>query len=203
MAVDDHQGKTFLPRTRKTRALLAIMAMSSPKPVLRPYVASLLWSLREKEQARASLRQSVHELQDTLGYAWSHLFFADRHSLALRGASLSIDAVPLTQPAANAPGSLDRFKDVLLEDLNGLDPAFDRWLTEERARFARIGRSLGESILALSKDPSTTTETAERLLAIDRTHEGAWRAIMRVHAEAGDRGAALATYERCRVALVP
>ena len=30
---------------------------------------------------------------------------------------------------------LDGFEDVLLEDLNGLDPAFDRWLEDERGRF--------------------------------------------------------------------
>ena len=36
---------------------------------------------------------------------------------------------------------------------------------------------------------------------IDRSHEGAWRAIMRAHGERGDRGAALMTYERCRSAL--
>jgi DNA-binding SARP family transcriptional activator len=97
MAVGDHKGQNFLPRTRKTRALMAVLAMASPKPVLRVQLAGLLWSRREIEQARASLRQSVHELQDTLGAFWSHLFVTDRHHLSLRGAELEIDALPLIQ----------------------------------------------------------------------------------------------------------
>ena len=151
MAVNDNEGQTYLPRTRKTRALMALLAMSSPKPMLRPQLASLLWSQRENEQARASLRQSVHELQDTLGASWSHVFVTDRHHLSLRGAQLEIDALLLAQPAQISPDLLDQYDEVLLADLNGLDPAFDRWLENERGRFVRIRRTIGESFL-----PDTT-----------------------------------------------
>jgi DNA-binding SARP family transcriptional activator/tetratricopeptide (TPR) repeat protein len=201
MAVDDSNGRSYLPRTRKARALLAILAMASPKPVLRQQLAALLWSRREQEQARGSLRQSVHELQDTLGPAWSHLFITDRHYLSLRGAALEIDALALAQPAALSAEILDRFEDVLLEDLNGLDPAFDRWLDDERARFRRIGRTIGESLLAKCEDPVAAIDAAEQLLNIDQMHEGAWRTIMRSHAERGDSGAAITSYDRCRNAL--
>src|SRR3954463_10890094 len=145
MAVEDQAGRSYLPRTRKTRALLAILALASPKPVLRPAVASLLWSRREKEQARASLRQCVHELQDTLGFNWSYLFVADRHNLIFRGSAGTVDAAVLSQPGQPNLENLALFKETLLEDLTGLDPAFDHWLDEERARFARIGRTIGES----------------------------------------------------------
>jgi DNA-binding SARP family transcriptional activator/TolB-like protein/Tfp pilus assembly protein PilF len=201
MAVDDSKGRSYLPRTRKTRAILAILAMASPKPVLRQQLASLLWSRREQEQARGSLRQSVHELQDMLGPAWSRLFVTDRHHLSLRGAGLEIDALALAQPAMISPEILDQFENVLLEDLNGLDPAFDRWLEDERARFRRIGRTIGESLMAKCEDPLASIEAAEQLLAIDRMHEGAWRTIMRSHAELGDLGTAMASYDRCRGAL--
>ncbi|WP_158923520.1 BTAD domain-containing putative transcriptional regulator [Acidisphaera sp. S103] len=196
--MDDSKGRTYLPRTRKTRALLAVLAMASPRPVLRQQLASLLWSRREQEQARGSLRQSVHELQDALGPAWSHLFVTDRHYLSLRGAAMEIDVLSLAQPAAISVEILGQFEDVLLEDLNGLDPAFDRWLDDERARFRRIGRAIGESLLAKCEDPIAAIGAAEQLLAIDRTHEGAWRTIMRSHAERGDLGAAATSYERCR-----
>jgi DNA-binding SARP family transcriptional activator/TolB-like protein len=201
LAVEDSDGRSYLPRTRKTRALLAILAMASPRPVLRPQLASLLWSRREQEQARGSLRQSVHELQDTLGQTWSHLFITDRHNLSLRGAELEIDAQLLAQPAEISIDILDRFEEVLLEDLNGLDPAFDRWLEDERARFQRIGRTIGESLLAKCDDPVAALDAAERLLIIDRMHEGAWRTLMRSHAERGDLGAAVAAYDRCRSVL--
>jgi DNA-binding SARP family transcriptional activator len=185
MTVGDTKGRSYLPRTRKTRAMLAVLAMASPKPVLRVQLASLLWSRRENEQARASLRQSVHELQDTLGGTWSHVFVADRHHLSLRGTELDIDALMLAQPERISTGLLDRYEDVLLEDLDGLDPAFDRWLDEERGRFVRIGRAIGESLLAQCDDPVATIEAAEHLLGIDRRHESAWRAIIRANAEQG------------------
>ena len=175
--------------------------MASPKPVLRQQLAALLWSRRQQEQARGSLRQSVHELQDTLGPAWSHLFITDRHYLALRGAGLEIDALALAQPAVLSAEILDRLQEVLLEDLNGLDPAFDRWLDDERARFQRIGRSIGEALLANCEEPLAAIDAAEQLLSIDRMHEGAWRAIMRGHVERGDLAAAKACYDRCRNVL--
>jgi DNA-binding SARP family transcriptional activator/TolB-like protein len=197
LAVEDRARRSYLPRTRKTRALLAVLALSSPKPVLRLTIASLLWSRRETEQARASLRQCVHELQDVLGYTWSHLFVADRHNLLLRGSALSIDAAIVLQPAQHQQCSLAIYRDTLLEDLNGLDPAFDQWLEEERARFARIGRNIAEGLLARSPDPPSTLAIAEDLLLIDQTHESAWRAIIRAHDESGNRSLALSAYDRC------
>ena len=198
MAVDDPTGRSYLPRTRKTRALLAILALASPKPVLRLRLAALLWSRRENEQSRASLRQSVHELQDTLSPAWSHVFHTDRHHLVLRGDACDIDA--LAQPLQPSQ-TLKRFETVLLEDLDGLDPAFDQWLDEERARFARVGRTIGENLLAQCQDPASAIDAAEQLLGVDRLHEGAWRSIMRSHAERGDPAAAVAAYDRCRSVL--
>jgi DNA-binding SARP family transcriptional activator len=201
MSVRDHTGRSLLPRTRKTRAMMAILALASPKPVLRLTIASLLWSRREKEQARASLRQCVHELQDVLGYSWSHLFVPDRHNLTFRGGGIVVDAVALLQATQPGTDLLAPFKDTLLEDLNGLDPAFDHWLQEERARFARIGRTIAEGLLSRTQDPPETLGIAEHLLQIDRAHEGAWRAIIRAHADRGDRSMAVAAYDRCRAAL--
>ncbi len=143
----------------------------------------------------------MHELQDVLGYDWSYLFVADRHNLLLRGPNMSIDAVTLLQPAQHRLDSLAIFRDTLLEDLNGLDPAFDQWLEEERARFARIGRNIAEGLLARSPDPPSTLAIAEDLLLIDQTHESAWRAIIRVHDESGNRSLALSAYDRCCAAM--
>src|SRR5271166_4336838 len=62
-------SESVLPSGRKTRALLAILALSSPRTVLRGKLAELLWSRRPEEQARASLRQEIHRLLETLGPA--------------------------------------------------------------------------------------------------------------------------------------
>ena len=200
MAIDDSLGRVSLPRTRKTRAMLAILAMASPRPVLRLNLTALLWSQRQKEQGRASLRQAVHELQDVLAPAWGRLLHAERHHLSLHGAGLSVDVLNLNIASPRDTDAIRQFQNPLLEDLTGLDPAFDRWLTDERGRMNRAALVWGESILADQKDPAAALELAEQLLTIDRSHEGVWRAVIRCHLETGDRQAARLAYERCRAA---
>jgi DNA-binding SARP family transcriptional activator len=140
-------------------------------------------------------------LQDTLGASWCHVFVTDRHHLLLRGTELDIDALLLVSPTRISPELLDRYEDVLLEDLNGLDPAFDRWLENERGRFARIRRTIREHLLAQYDDPLAAIEAAQQILVLDRRHEAAWRTLIRCHAERGDMRAALGAYDRCRSTL--
>jgi DNA-binding SARP family transcriptional activator/TolB-like protein/Flp pilus assembly protein TadD len=194
-------GKSVLPRARKTRAVLAVLALSAPRPVLRTQLTALLWSQREKDQARASLRQAVHELQESLGSPAGRLLCPERNHLALLVGGLWVDALDVGRDTGNAEAMLDLFRAPLLEDLNGLDPAFDRWLENERRRLIQVGRTIAEGLLRDCTDPDAVLRAAERLLVIDRSHEGAWQAAIRIHLERGDRGAALAAFERCRSAL--
>ncbi len=143
MRAEDAGGHSILPRTRKTRAMLAIVALSSPNPVLRLQLTSLLWSQREKEQARASLRQSIHELQDTLPATMGHLFTAERHHLSMQRTGVWIDVLHATQPDVLTPDLLDSFRAPLLDDLIGIDPAFDQWLHAERTRLLGVARAMG------------------------------------------------------------
>ncbi len=64
----------------------------------------------------------------------------------------------------------------------------------------RIAVALGEAILTEQQDPTAALDLADRLLTIDRGHEGIWRAVIRCHAELGDRVAARQAYEQCRLA---
>ncbi len=87
MDARDDAGNSLLPRARKTRAALAVLAMAAPAPVLRERLTALLWSRRNREQARASLRQCVHELQ-TLLQPLGNMLQADRNHLTLRADAL-------------------------------------------------------------------------------------------------------------------
>lgn len=201
MTVEDTGGKAILPRTRKARAVLAVLALASPRPVLRLQLTALLWSQREKEQARASLRQAVHELHDTLGSECGTLLVAERHHLSLKGNGLWVDAVHGLHSDYARQLESGWFGRPLLEDLIGLDPAFDHWLEEERQRVGRIARNVAEGLLTDQQDPQGTLRMAEQVLAIDRTSERAWRAIIRIHADLGDQSGALLAYEQCCAAL--
>jgi DNA-binding SARP family transcriptional activator/TolB-like protein len=200
MAILDHVGASFLPRSRKTRAIVAMLALSAPRPVLRMRLTSLLWSRREKEQARASLRQAVHEIQDTLGTAWSRVLVAERHHLSMDPRLMTVDALTAAAPAAPRTELLELLREGFLEDLEGLDPGFDSWLGQERQRLVALARLSGEAGLHESQTEAEAMASAKSLLQIDPSHDGAWRVLIEGHIKAGDRAAALFAWEQWREA---
>jgi DNA-binding SARP family transcriptional activator len=103
MQVQDASGRSVLLRSRKTRAVLAVLALAGPKPVLRTRLTGLLWSRRESEQARASLRQSVHELRVALGPDAGRLQ-ADRNHLMLLDDRLWVDVRLLAEATVAKSG---------------------------------------------------------------------------------------------------
>lgn len=192
---------SVLPGGRKTRALLAVIAMSGPRPALRGRLAELLWSRRPEEQARASLRQEIHRLLDALGQVGVEVLQVTRDHLILRPGVAWVDVGEVMGATVKQPAALSLLDGDLLEDLDGADAAFDTWLATERERLRDHGRALAEALLGEHDDPDTTIPAAQRLLAIDRAHEGAWRALMRAHAARGERGMAIQCYDRCRAVL--
>ncbi|HET6183732.1 MAG TPA: BTAD domain-containing putative transcriptional regulator [Acetobacteraceae bacterium] len=194
-------SQSVLPTGRKTRALLAIVALSSPRPALRGRLAEMLWSRRPEEQARASLRQELHRLLETLAPAGPDVLQVTRDHVGLRPGAAWIDVEEVMRATVEHPAALGLLEGDLLEDLDGLDPTFDMWLATERERLRDRGRALAERLLAEKDDPESTIPAAQRLLAIDRAHEGAWRALMRAHAARGERGMAIQAYDRCRAVL--
>ena len=195
------RSESVLPAGRKTRALLAVVALSSPRPVLRSRLAELLWSRRPEEQARASLRQEIHRLLDALSPVGADVLVVTRDHLSLRPGLVWVDVDEVLRATTANPASLSLLDGELLEDLDGVDPAFDAWLQAERERLRDRARNVAEALLREQVAPEGAIPVAERLLAIDRAHEGAWRALMRAHAERGERGMAIQSYERCRAVL--
>ena len=194
-------SESVLPPGRKTRALLAIAALSQPRPVLRSRLAELLWSRRPEEQARASLRQEIHRLLEVLSPAGQEILAINRDSLALRPGVVWVDVEEVLRATTTHPGSLALLDSELLEELDGVDPAFDVWLHAERERLRDRARGVAEALLGEATAPETLIPVAQQLLTIDRAHEGAWRALMRAHAERGERGMAIQSYDRCRAVL--
>ena len=212
-------NENVLPAGRKTRGLLAILAMSGRRPVLRSKLAEMLWSRRSEEQARASLRQEIHRLLDALAPVGAPVISVERHSLALRPALTAVDAERLlnanvnhviaqaSAPAriqvggaagAGGPGGgiLPPLDGVLLEELNGTDPALDGWLAAERRRLHEHALALFESALQRRPEPVASIAICRQLLLLDPLHEAAWRGLIRTQLLQGERGAALQSAER-------
>ena len=195
------RSESVLPVGRKTRALLACIAMAAPRPVLRGRLAEQLWSRRPEEQARASLRQEVHRLLDALAPAETEILLVTRDQLTLRPGAVWIDVEEVMRATSANPASLALLDGDLLEDLDGVDPSFDAWLNTERERLRDRARGIAEAMLRENLDPDAAIAAAQRLLTIDRSHEGAWRSLMKAHAARGERGLAVQAYDRCRAVL--
>jgi DNA-binding SARP family transcriptional activator/TolB-like protein len=194
-------SESVLPAGRKTRALLAVIALSSPRAARRGWVAELLWSHRPEEQARASLRQEIHRLLEALAPAGFEVLLLTRDHLSLRPGRVWVDVDEVMRATTDQPAALSMLDRDLLEGLDGIDPTFDAWLTTERERLRDRARTVAEALLHDQVDPEAAISAAQRLLQIDRAHEGAWRALMRAHASRGERGMAIHAYDRCRAVL--
>jgi hypothetical protein len=101
----DADGHQVLPRVRKTRALLAILALAAPRPVSRVGIVALLWSRRDLPQARGSLRQATHELRMALGPV-GLLLRAEAAHLALSDNGLQVDARQILLATPTHPDAL-------------------------------------------------------------------------------------------------
>lgn len=117
-------GVDCTPKSRKARALLAILA-AEERPLTRTKIIDTLWSESPEEQARASLRTLLADLRGQFGSAFGELLIVDRERLALGNGVIS----DLGQPPAR-PHSGELF-----ESLDHLDPELDEWLRLERGRW--------------------------------------------------------------------
>jgi DNA-binding SARP family transcriptional activator len=194
-------GAVALPRVRKTRALLAILALAGGRPVLRERIAALLWSRRGREQARASLRQCVHELQEFCVEHGIARLRTGRQHLVLDMERIWVDVVAITTATAAQAELLDLLQGELLEDLIGLDDAFDVWIAGEARRLREAAVALAGMVLDRQSEPEAMTVAARRLVNLAPANETGWQRLIQAHLACGERAAAFEAFDRCARAL--
>ena len=196
-------GDDETPKTRKTRALLAILALAEA-PVPRARLCDLLWGDRGEEQAKASLRQALYELR-TLADTGS--IAADRQSVALPAATLPTDVAELDRRLARndfagIASALEQVQLPLLAGLDDLTPELDDWLRDERSRLCNLilkqAVEAAEAALAAA-DAGTAQRISNSLERIDPLGERAVQAGVRADLALADQPAAhrrVARFER-------
>lgn len=205
MAVMNRDMAPIDIRLRKVKALLAVLALYPDQRHGREGLASLLWGGRRDEQARRSLNQNLSALRKSFGSDAKGIISSDHQAVWLNPKAIAVDATALRGFASNC-GECEREEALALCDGNFLDgfalkdPAFDDWLTVERAAVCRMQKSiltnLAEERLS-HNDAGAAVAPAERLVALDPLNEGAHRLLMRALAQAGQRNAALAHFRKC------
>jgi TolB-like protein/Tfp pilus assembly protein PilF len=190
---------------RKTRALLAYLALPTGRTHTRDKLVGLLWSDRADEQARNSLRQALTEIGKALKAVEPAPLVKGQDTLMLDPASVTVDVLELEQLAASNVVSDLRlaaalYTGDLLDGLDTRDAGFEDWLRVERQRLRTLAATVLKKLLVQENGPSAIA-VAQRLVALDPLQEEGHRALMRLHAEAGEIGDSLRQYEICRDTL--
>ncbi len=128
-------GVDYVPRGRKAKGLLALLAMAPSHQRSRAWLQDKLWSDRGQEQGADSLRQTLAEVRRAFrGY--KNCLKADRFNVALDTSRVAID-----RGADSRVESAD--ETILFEDVDVPDPEFENWLREQRNHFKPTGTKSG------------------------------------------------------------
>jgi TolB-like protein len=195
-------GEAVEIASRKTRALLAHLALPAGRAHARDRLTCLLWSDRGDKQARDSLRQAFSELGRALGAITPPPLVKNHDTISLDAATTEVDAMAFERLAAsNAAGDLHRAVEIYSGDLfDGFgvnDFGFEEWLRLERQRLRDLATTVLKKVLAYETGASAIA-IAQRLLAVDPLQEEGHRALMRLYVDAGEVGLALRQYDLCR-----
>lgn len=195
----DRAGNPVPLVNRKGCGLLAYLALSRHKTETRECLAGLLWSDREEQQARASLRQTLKQLRalfDELGFTG---FLTDRQNISLRPGTVSTDLHDISDQLETGDVharllTADAVPERILYGFESLDPSYSTWLRVARQNWQdRIADRLRICISATDRE--SAKRAAEALLTIDATDEEAHRCLIRHFADAGNMASALKQYK--------
>jgi DNA-binding SARP family transcriptional activator/tetratricopeptide (TPR) repeat protein len=182
--------------SRKAKLLLAVLAVDR-RVHGRSELAGRLWPDVREDSARVSLRTALSQVRAVLGRAGAAVLVAARDG----GVALSADAwtdvgeVERLLAAGEPEAALDLCTSELLA---GLD---DDWVLERRDDLrSRLADGLGAAATAAEAggDLAAAVRLTRRMTALDPLAEAPHRELIRRLAAVGDRGAALAAYDRLR-----
>ncbi|MBL0923609.1 MAG: hypothetical protein IBJ12_03965 [Sphingomonadaceae bacterium] len=152
---------------RRSRALLAMLALTPDRPIARDVLTRLLWQGRFDAQARASLRQCLLELNKRLETSGYPMLAVTRGQISMVQGAICTDLGDLEQ--ALAAGDVEQVSAILhdigakpLLDQIDLGDNFGKWVDSRRDEVERrIGRAIAEAVERLQRTGNAAT--AERL----------------------------------------
>ncbi len=194
-------------RTGKTTDLLRILALNNRRAVRLTSVIDKLWPSVSPDRARASLRTACSQIRRASGV---NCIVRQNGGLLLTGAW--VDAMLFLNDARRVHVAAQAQRHQRALDLTQAAERHYRadfhahndessWARAEREHLAQCRRGMlydaAESAIALGRYHDAV-ELARKAVQIDRSSEGAHRALMRAHAGLGEVGSALRAFEECR-----
>jgi DNA-binding SARP family transcriptional activator len=181
LAVLRDGAKVQLPRSRKTRALLAYLAVTE-RPHRRDRLCAMFWNV--PDDPRAALRWSLSRLRPLVDEPDRRRIIADRDNVGLDLGGVAVDILSLRRAARNGTDSIstDELQQAMrtLEGdfLEGLDlpecREFQSWCTAEREETRRLRVRLLTALVArLEGVPDDALPHARALSLIGPGNEAA------------------------------
>ena len=201
----DGSGQPVEISARKSRALLAILAVSPLRSVPRHRLANLLWSDRGDVQARSSLRQTLASLRKAFTRIDASLLSADAKTIQLSQSLIDIDVANFERLAdsdsvEDLRQATELYRGELLANDAVMDAEFEDWISNERRRLHTAAVACAERLLPLETS-GRRIELAARIVAMEPLKESAHLGLVLAYSEAGENGLALQHYTTCRALL--
>lgn len=183
--------------TRHCGFVLAVLALSEGAHASRERLANLLWGTRGESQARASLRQTLYNLQRELGEAGVAQLAVSKDAVALRPRAWRADVADL--PKDDPLAAARRLSGGLLDGRGRVDPVFEEWIGSQEsalrlATVARIRTAL--TAHAASGDEAAVEMGARAILSLEPYDEAALRSLMSSLAALGRRHEAQLVFQK-------
>jgi len=196
-----------LPRSKKTRALLAYLVVSG-RSHRRDSLCSMFWDI--PDDPRGALRWSLSKLRPLVDEPERRRIEADRDQVRFDPAGAEIDVLELRRAVARGLHSMARedlanmagaFRGAFLNSLdlpNCLD--FQAWLVAQRDETRRLRSQVLRALVA-QLDAETALPHARTLAQIDHHDEAARIGLIRLLATTGRKLEAEQQFEAAREAL--
>jgi pimeloyl-ACP methyl ester carboxylesterase/DNA-binding SARP family transcriptional activator len=193
LAVQRHRMKMRLPPSKKTRALLAYLAVTA-RPHSRERLCAMFWAV--PDDPRAALRWSLSRLRPLVDEPDCRRIIADRENVGLDLGRVTIDILSLRSVARNGADAIStellREATEALEGdfLEGLDlpdcQEIQSWCTGEREETRRLRvRLLTALVTRLEDAPDEALRYARALSLLEPANEAAQSTLVRLLRVAG------------------
>jgi DNA-binding SARP family transcriptional activator/pimeloyl-ACP methyl ester carboxylesterase/tetratricopeptide (TPR) repeat protein len=203
MEISRDGARLALPQSKKTRALLAYLAVTG-RPHRRDRLCSLFWEM--PDDPRGSLRWSLSKLRPLVDEPARRRIVADRDSVRFDAEGVEIDVLALARRCGVEPTEVETgfleaaaagFRGDFLEGFElGTCPDFQAWCVAERERTRQLQRGVLETLVArLADEPCRAQIHARSLVHLDPLDEEARASLIRLVGRAGHREEAARHYD--------
>lgn len=204
-SLHDAAGHPIELKARKSRLLLAYIAVPSGQPRSREQLAALLWSDRQEEQARGSLRTALSGIRRALG---DDCLILEHDTVGLQAGYLDTDYDQL-KSFAEGGRDISRCADFYAgEFLAGQEhdsELFADWQRTLRAECVNLAIKVLEDNATRRADRGDNQAAIDLMrdsLSLEPLKEQTHRTVMKLYAKIGERAMALAQFRTCKELLL-